>query len=711
MWNNFDYSKTKIEKCFESEPVASGMEKWTLINNTLDLFKSEDTFSAQKVKAVSFVLENASLDEQPDNIFAFRINHATVMSRVLNEQMAKYYSLCLDEEKTRLRDSFALRSTMDFSHIAPDWKYLLQKGIPGVIEDLSSYNDTNGYYAERIAVYKSVINYFLRYAKIYENLGTEKGRFVADNFYTLATSAPKTMAQAMQLMLCVHTISTYVDTVVVRSLGGLDRLLYPYYINDLKSGSFTKEQLDEIIKYFFFNISCYKVLANMPFYISGTDDDGNDVTNELTFKLLENYRELDIYDPKFHIMYHDKIDKKVVDTVLSMIREGKNSFVFVNTEVIRESLEKIGVSAEDAKRIIIYGCYEPAAEATEVPSTCAGFVNFPKALEFALNNGFDVMKNLETSIKTGEDFKDFDSLYNATLKQLEYLTLTCMENISSFEKHYHNVCPSFILSPTYKDSRESGIDIYSGGAKYNNTSIVGVGIATLVDSLMVIKKMVFEDKEITLDYLKKVLISNWELDPKLKYKVKGRCSKFGNNDTEADGIATEIYDKFAALINNKPNGRKGIFRMGMFSVDWRYFLGKWTAASADGRINGEALSKNTSASVGQDKNGVTAYLNTLLKFDATECSDGYVADVTMHYSAVKDDDGMDAFKGLLNTFMKKGGHSVHFNVLSPETLIKAQTEPDKYKNLQIRLCGWNVRFVDLDKEQQDEFIIQSSNIM
>lgn len=709
MWNNFDISRTKIEKSFENEPLAEGIEKGILINNTLDFFETDGTFSSQKMRAVSFILENASLDKQLDNIFAFRINHATVMSRVLNEQTAKYFDVCLDNEKARLRDSFAMRPNMDFSHIAPDWKYLLEKGISGVIEDLSTYDDTNGYYAERIAVYKSVINYFLRYARIYEKIGTDKSRFVADNFYTLATSAPKTMAQAMQLLLCIHTISTYVDTVVVRSLGGLDRLLYPFYVSDLKSGDFTVEQLDEIIKYFFWNISCYKVLANMPFYICGTDDDGNDATNELTFRLLQNYRELDIYDPKFHVMYHDKIDDRVVDIVLEMIREGKSSFVFANTNIIEKSLMKIGISDKDAKRSIIYGCYEPAAEATEVPSTCAGFINFAKALEFALYNGFDVMKDIETSIKTGENFEDFDSFYNAVLKQIEYLTVSCMDSIKSFEKHYHNVCPSFIISPTFKESRQSGIDIYSGGAKYNNTSIVGVGIATLVDSLMAIKKMVFEEKIITLDYLKKVLLSNWELDTELKNKVKNKYNKFGNNDAEADQFSIDVYNKFAKLINNKPNGRNGVFRMGMFSIDWRFFLGKWTAASADGRLNGEALSKNTSATTGQDKSGVTAYLNTLLKLNSTECVDGYVADVVLHNSAVKGEKGMLAFKSLLLAFIKNGGLTVHFNVLTPETLIKAQKEPEKYKNLQVRLCGWSVRFIDLTKFEQDEFILMAKN--
>jgi formate C-acetyltransferase len=137
-------------------------------------------------------------------------------------------------------------------------------------------------------------------------------------------------------------------------------------------------------------------------------------------------------------------------------------------------------------------------------------------------------------------------------------------------------------------------------------------------------------------------------------------------------------------------------------------MGEKTDATPDGRFRGAPLSKNLAASIGQDKNGVTAYLNSLLKMDGAQCPDGYVADVVLHSSAVKGEEGMAAFEALLTTFMASGGGSVHFNVLSPEVLLKAQAEPEKYRNLQIRLCGWNVRFVNLSKQEQDEFILQAA---
>ena len=440
-----------------------------------------------------------------------------------------------------------------------------------------------------------------------------------------------------------------------------------------------------------------KVTANLPFYICGLDANGRDATNEFTYFLLERYRELDIYDPKIHVMYHDHIDKSVLRLILEMIREGKNSFVFINTRLASKALENIGVSTADAKKVIVYGCYETAAEGTEIPCTCGGMINLAKAIEMAIN--------------CGKSFKTFDDFYKEVLLQLEGYTIACMDAISKYEPHYYEVCPSLIMSPTYQCSREFGTDVYCGGAKYNNTSIVGAGLATLVDSLVAVKKVVFEEKLKNFDELRSILRSNWQQDEKLRLLIKKKYSKFGNNADEADALANDIYHRFTTLINGRKNGRGGVFRCGIFSVDWRFGMGKKTGATPDGRYEGEPLSKNLAASIGQDKSGVTAYLQSVLKFDAAICPDGYVADVVLHCSAVEGEDGMIAFESLLTTFMEKGGFSVHFNILSPETLVNAQKEPEKYQNLQIRLCGWNVRFVDLDKMQQDEFIKQSLNAM
>ena len=157
-------------------------------------------------------------------------------------------------------------------------------------------------------------------------------------------------------------------------------------------------------------------------------------------------------------------------------------------------------------------------------------------------------------------------------------------------------------------------------------------------------------------------------------------------------------------IDNQPNGRGGVYRMGLFSIDWIIDYGKQLGASADGRFSGEPVSKNLSASVGMDKKGVTGIVNSVTKFDYALAPNGSVLDLHLHPSAVSGSEGIDIMTSLLKTYLSKGGFAVHINVINPETLKKAQKDPEKYKNLQVRLCGWNVYFTDLNIEMQNNLI-------
>lgn len=703
MWNTFLQSKSIILEKMSSASFLGGLSQEELllgVKSTADQ-NSENGVSKVKSEVLSFLLSNCGIKIIPENIFAQSLGHYDIMWDFPLSNYAKRQPTATDKAWA-LQDDNVFRANTDFGHVAPDWQYVLDRGISGIIDDLKECSrnfvncaEKSAYYSERILVFESIKNCFLRISKIAWQGESEKEKFISENYRVLAENPPKTLAQAMQLILFFYLAQTNLDNVIIRSLGGLDRMLYPFYKSDLESGKFTKEQLGEITKYFLWNIYSFKTMANLPFYICGLDSKGNDATNEFTSVLLEKYDELQLFDPKIHVLYHKNMNGAVLDKILTMIRAGQNSFVFVNTTVASKALERIGISKEDAKRVTVYGCYEAAAEGTEVPCTCGGMVNMAKAVEFAFNSG--------------KNFATFDEFFVEVMENLEDYTTLCMDTIAGYEPFYGELRPSMFMSPTYKNSRENVVDLYEGGAKYNNTSIVGAGLATLVDSLIAVKHVVFKEKKLTFSDFSKILHNNWQNEEKLRLTIKKKYAKFGNDVAEADALAIEIYNRFANMINGRKNGRGGVFRCGMFSVDWRFWMGEKTAATPDGRFKGEPISKNLAAVIGQDKRGVTAYLKSVLKLDSTKTPDGYVADVVLHSSAVKGEEGFAAFKALLITFMEKGGFSVHFNVLSEEILLKAQKEPEKYQNLQIRLCGWNVRFIDLDKAQQDEFIKQSVN--
>ena len=224
------------------------------------------------------------------------------------------------------------------------------------------------------------------------------------------------------------------------------------------------------------------------------------------------------------------------------------------------------------------------------------------------------------------------------------------------------------------------------------------------------KSIVYDKKEISLDELLRILKKKWEGEEKLRLRCASNSCKFANDNSEVDFIAAEICDCLSKQINGYPNSRGGIFRFGMFSIDWRFRFGRVTGALPDGRFSGEPMSKNFSATVGNDRNGVTAFINSVLKVKGEDIPDGCVTDVVLHSSATRGEEGLIAMRSLLDSFMSRGGFAIQFNVMDSTLLRKAQTEPDKHKNLQIRVCGWNSRFISLSKAEQDEFIAQSENI-
>ena len=260
------------------------------------------------------------------------------------------------------------------------------------------------------------------------------------------------------------------------------------------------------------------------------------------------------------------------------------------------------------------------------------------------------------------------------------------------------------MSPTYQNSRESGIDVYSGGAKYNNTSIVGAGLATLADSLIAVKKVVFEENFKTLDELKFILLSNWQQDEKLRLRVKKKYSKFGNNEDEADKLATEIYHRFSALINGRKNGRGGVFRCGMFSVDWRFWMGEKSGATPDGRYANTPIADGVGPRGGYDVLGPTAAANSVAKLDHAIASNGTLYNQKFHPSALSGVSGLMNFASYIRAFFDQKGMHMQFNVVSKETLLDAQKNPENYKNLVVRVAGYSALFTTLSKALQDDII-------
>lgn len=726
MWNTFEKNRLQLEKQFKEclwdvntgESPEKLMEACKVIDARSDLPRS-----LIKSEIIYYLASNAQIMVNPLDWFADSLNHAGITDKIrqgwIKEMNEGELHNQVNEYKT-LHDSYSCLAEIDFGHTSPDWQAIMDLGIVGLLERVRNARDSK----ENLTVeqkqffdaaemeYEAAIVFIERLARQAKNLADkdEKMSLVAQSLHNLTIGAPQTMLEAMQLTCIWNTLQHELEAVWLRSLGGLDRLYYRFYKQDLASGRYTEEQLRELVRYFFFHFYAKAVTANMPFYLGGRDMHGQDTLNPLSYLLVEEYRKLNIHDPKLHIRYHENIAPDFLDLVLSCIREGNNSFVFINDPVAEAGLVKLGETPEEANNYVPVGCYECAALGKEVPCSVSGRLNLVQVLTIAMHNGYDAYNCILAAPPSDIPIDtDFDAFYEYFLKLTEYFLNIAMQTINAYEERADRLVPAPMFSGTFSDCIECGKDAYEGGVKYANSSINAFGLATVVDSLLAIRHLVFEEKMMSLKELVTVLDDNWRDQENLRHHIQTMYPKYGNNLPESDTIMVDLVKKVSSMINGKPNGRHGIYRCGFFSIDWNLSFGKHTGATPDGRLAGELFSRNMSAVTAQDKQGVTALIQSVTKIDYSIIPNGSVLDLMLHASAVAGEEGMRALTALIKTYFKCGGFAVQINVLDPQVLRQAQLYPEQYTNLQVRLCGWNVHFVDLSKEEQDDFIRRSEH--
>ncbi len=717
-WNRFEQDKEKLKSQYTNIMwnEASGLSPDELKQECSAICEKMCDSSKMLVKAklVECVLEKAQISINPDDWFQAKLNHGSVITAIradwIKEVEANEMKVLADENLQATING-VYTGLYDFSHVTPDWNNIIRLGVVGILKNVeeaqktSTNQEQKDFYQACVIVCNALIRYIKRMADEAKKISDKnpKMALVSESLMNLTKAAPQNMLDALQLMYIFYYVQTWIEGENVRSLGGLDSLLYEFYIKDLNMGKYSKDNLRELIDYFYYELYAVGANSNSPFYLCGKNDDGTHHINELTYVLFEEYVKCNVHDPKVHIRYSKELPQDFIKMVLKAIIAGNNSIVFMNDDVAILSLENLGISHKDALNYVPVGCYEPAVMGKEVPCSCAGKINLLKAVELIMNNGKDSLtgKRILDNVGCIESFEEF---YFAIKKVLKFFVERTMDIINGYEKSYMQMNPSPLMSATMDECVKQGKDAYAGGAKYNNTSISVFGIADIVDSVISVKKTVFQDKIMSYDNFCSVVNNDWNNHELLRVKCKNTYPKYGNGNEEADNIMTDLVEYICSLMNNKPNARGGVYRCGFFSINWYQYFGQHTGATPCGRKSGDWLSKNMSPGIGNDKNGVTALINSVTKIDYTKIPDGTVLDLMLHSSAVKGEEGAEALYGILKTYIKQGGMAIQFNVLNPQTLRDAQLNPELYPNLQVRLCGWNVYFVNLSKEEQNEFI-------
>lgn len=489
-------------------------------------------------------------------------------------------------------------------------------------------------------------------------------------------------------------------------IGRFDKILGPYLEKDLKCGAITLDEAREYIAHFWIKgtdwVTCLPCgSGDAQFYqnviLGGIDKNGNEVTNEVTYLVLDVVEELHISDYPIAVRVNSRTPDKLLRRIAEVQRLGGGIVSLYNEDVVIDAMVKFGYPLEDAREFTNDGCWE-----TIIPGKTV-FSYQPQDMVAVFQNTIHTDDDKEIV-----DYKEFDELYNQLLENLRTDINLVHHEID--KKYHYPETPCVLASLFTEGCVEKAKSYYNQGPYYSVRGIHYGGIADVANSLLVLKNLVYEQNYLTLPQFVAILRNNWEGKEALRQLVKNRFEFYGNDNAEADAMMTKLVDDYASIVNELKS-RNGNLRHGAIStfgreIDWR----NCRAALPEGSKRGEILATNCSPTPSSDKKGPTSVMNSYCKIDFSKLPNGGTLELKMLPQSIQGENGVKALVGLAKTFRKNGGFYLHIDVVDSTTLIDAQMHPEKYPNLPVRVAGWSARFTTLDKEWQDMIIQRTQQI-
>ncbi len=446
--------------------------------------------------------------------------------------------------------------------------------------------------------------------------------------------------------------------------------------------------------------------------IGGVDARGDDATNELDFLVLEAQRRAQLPEITLGLLYHDKMDEEFLTDCVDLIRTGIGQPAFYNNDVFvqRALFDYPGISLEQARYVTPIGCLQQGL-CGPMFYAGLGFMNSAKMLELALNNGKDPLKGIQLGPLTGDarTFKSYQELHDAVRRQFKFFVPLWLERMRIHFDNLSEITPMVFQSALVDGCLENGKDIFSGGARYNQSGGDFVATVDLANSLAAIKKLVFDDKRITMAALIDALQANFEGEEGAK--IQRMClnsPKYGNEDPYAGDIVKEwyeiLYQEHRKASRPYPTENSAIVPQA-YSNAMHFGMGLHMGALPNGRKARVALTDaSVSAMPGTDTEGPTALMNSAASaIDCVKYGSNHL-NMKFHPAMLKRPEGALKLLALIKTYMDRGGHHVQFNCVSAETLLDAQAHPEEHKNLVVRVAGFSAYFIHLPTGVQDEII-------
>lgn len=636
------------------------------------------------------------------------------------------------------------------AHCAVNYGTMMQVGLKDYARraqekldalDLTDYRNIHKSYFYRAIII--VVDAVRSFANRYAELAAKKAAGCADAarraeleemsriLHKVPYEPAGSFREAVQALWLVHLVLQIESNGHSLSYGRMDQYLDPYYEADLASGRITEAEADELmcnlwLKTYTINKirswSHTQFSAGSPLYQNVTvggqkliNGKPADATNPMSRLILRSVAQCHLTQPNLTVRYHSGLTNEFMRECVEVVRCGFGMPAFNDDEIIIPSFIKKGVAPEDAYNYSAIGCVE-----TAVPGKwgyrCTGmsFLNFPKALLIAMNDGTDPNSGTKLCEGVGhfKDFTSFEQVQECWDKVIREMCRQCTIIDATCDMVLEQDTADILCSALTDDCIERGLNMKEGGAVYDFISDLQVGIANLADSLAAIKKVVFEDKAVTPARLWEAMQANWEGEENAHIRALMQAApKYGNDDDYVDSLVVDAYNVYIDEMKKYHNTRYGrgpvggVYYAGTSSISANVPQGAGTLATPDGRRAGEPLAEGCSPSHAADKNGPTAVFKSVAKLPTSEITGGVLLNQKVTPQMLSKKENREKLVMLLRTFFNRmHGYHVQFNVVSRETLLDAQAHPENHRDLIVRVAGYSAFFNVLSRKTQNDII-------
>ncbi|MFZ7103256.1 MAG: glycyl radical protein [Peptococcaceae bacterium] len=627
--------------------------------------------------------------------------------------------------------------------ITPDYQdVLFPKGFSGIIrearEHISTLSLTSGedmkrreFYQAIIITSEGIITLAGRYgAKAGEMAEREKDAFrkaellkISEICDKVPENPPDTFYEALQFVWFTQIGGIISENPLALNIGRFDQFMYPYYKSDLDKGVMTREEIQELIEAFWIKLSewVWTISANTAEFFAGYNQfqnltvggktrDGKDATNELSYMCLQATESVKTHQPGLSVRIQQDCPGPFLEAVTHLVSKGTGFPAIHNDAAGYQMLINAGYEPEDARDWNNCGCVVPHFRKTG-EWTSAVNINFTAALEFALNQGKSRITGEQIGLpeQNPHDFASYAEVEKAFYKQFDNLIAHSVTATLVAQKLQREMVPRPFLSSCMEECLLQGKDLVDAGAKYNlGPVLTGIGLAVTANSLAVIKKLVFEDRIVTMEILTAALEANWEGYEELRQWALG-VPKYGNDLDYVDDIALKMANHYYQEGHKYLDIHGNHFNTAFMGISNYLPAGKVIGATPCGRKAKEPLSEGVSPFAGSDTSTPLAAMRSAAKLNQDIHSGGTLLNLRLNEDLVNTKRGQSNLGALIQSFFALGAFHVQFNTISTETLRKAQNHPEDYKDLLVRVAGYSTQFVNLSRSMQDAIIARTAH--